>query len=303
MALRRLCWHALSLVLGVLLCATAARAQDVQPVPPLTARVMDLSRTLTTPQARELEARLAAFEAERGAQIVVLLVATTQPEDIAAYANRVFNTWKPGRAGIGDGVLIVAAMQERKLRIEVARALEGAIPDLAAKRIIDEVLTPHFRQGDYAGGLTAASERLMGLIRGEGLPAPASAPQRGAEDADWMNLAVLLFIVLPVAGSILRRILGHKLGTLATGGLIGFVTFSFTASLFIAALAAFIAMLLTFIAGTPLGSALLSAAQSRQHHHGGHWGGGLGGGFGGGGGGFSSGGGGDGAGGGASGDW
>ena len=167
MALRRLCSRALSLVLGALLCATAVRAQDVQPVPPLTARVMDLSRTLTTAQARELEARLAAFEAERGAQIVVLLVATTQPEDIAAYANRVFNTWKPGRAGIGDGVLIVAAMQERKLRIEVARALEGAIPDLAAKRILDEALTPHFRQGDYAGGLAEADSQGLLQVQGD----------------------------------------------------------------------------------------------------------------------------------------
>lgn len=290
-------------------------AQDLQPVPPLTARVTDLSGTLSAAQAQQLEARLAAFEAERGAQIVVLLLPTTRPEDIAAYANRVFNTWKPGRAGIGDGVLIVAAMQDRTLRIEVARTLEGAIPDLAAKRIIDEVLTPHFRQGDYAGGLMAASERLTGLIRGEALPAPSpsssSAPRHmrdgDSADTDWMNLGVLLFIVLPVAGSVLRRILGHKLGTLATGGLIGFVTFSFTASLFIAALAGAIAMLLTFIAGTPWGSALLAAAQQNQPrgHHGGWGDGGLGGGFGGGsgGGGFGSGGGGDGAGGGASGGW
>lgn len=302
MWLRRLYARAPGLLLGVLLLGAAAtRAQDLQPVPPLTARVTDLSHTLSAAQARQLEARLAAFEAERGAQIVVLLVPTTRPEDIAAYANRVFNTWKPGRAGIGDGVLIVAAMQDRALRIEVARALEGAIPDLLAKRVIDEVLTPHFRQGDYAGGLTEASERLMALIRGEGLPAPSRAPQHAADETDWMNLLVLLFIVLPVAGSILRRMLGHKLGTLVTGGLIGLVAFSFTASLLIAALAALAGMLLTFVAGTPLGSALLSAAQSRRP--GGDWGGGYGGGFGGGGGGFSSGGGGDGAGGGASGSW
>lgn len=298
----RLGSRVLGLLLGALLLGVpTVRAQDVQPVPPLTARVTDLSHTLSPAQAQQLEAKLAAFETERGAQIVVLLVPTTQPEDIAAYANRVFNTWKPGRAGIGDGVLIVAAMQDRKLRIEVARALEGAIPDLLAKRVIDEVLTPRFRQGDYAGGLSEASERLMSLIRGEGLPTPA--PRRSADETDWMNLAVLLFIVLPVAGAILRRILGHKFGALATGGLIGFVTFSFTASLLVAVLAALIAMVLTFIAGTALGSALLSAAQQRPHH-GGPWGGGYGGGgFGGGGGGFSSGGGGDGAGGGASGSW
>lgn len=295
----------LSLLLFACL-AGAALAQSLLPVPALTARVMDHTGTLSTVQLSQLEDKLAAFEQAQGSQIVILLVPSTQPEDIAAYANRVFNTWKPGRAGLGDGLLLVVAKQDRKIRIEVARALEGAIPDLAAKQVIDEVLTPHFRQGDFAGGLDQAAERLMALIRGEGLPTPAAAPAARPSDdgVQWMDLGVLLFIVLPVLGSLARRILGHKLGTLATGGAIAALTFAFTASLAIAAVAALLAMLLTFLAGTPLGSALLAASQQR-HHHGGPWGGGGfgGGGFGSGGGGFSSGGGGDGAGGGASGDW
>lgn len=294
-------WLVAVLWLGLLQVATAQPAGGVLPVPALTDRVMDQTATLSAAQRQQLEDQLAAFEASHGTQIVILLVPSTGPEDIAAYANRVFNAWKPGRPGIGDGLLLLVAKQDRRIRIEVGRALEGAVPDLAAKRVIDEVLTPSLRQGDFAGGLRQASERLMALVRGEGLPAPA-APTRSATEADWMNLAVLLFIVLPVAGSVLRRILGHKLGTLATGGLVGFVIFSFTASLLIALLGALLAMLLTFIAGTPLGSALLASAQQRQHH-GGHWGGGLGSGGFGGGGGFSSGGGGDGAGGGASGSW
>ncbi|HCY16593.1 MAG: hypothetical protein A2Z93_14615 [Curvibacter sp. GWA2_64_110] len=295
----------LSLLLFVCL-AGAAFAQSLLPVPALTARVMDHTGTLSTAQLGQLEDKLAAFEQAQGSQIVILLVPSTQPEDIAAYANRVFNTWKPGRAGLGDGLLIVVAKQDRKIRIEVARALEGAIPDLAAKQVIDDVLTPHFRQGDFAGGLDQATDRLIALIRGEGLPTPATtpAPRQGDGGVQWMDLGVLLFIVLPVLGSLTRRILGHKLGTLATGGAIAALTFAFTASLVIAAVAALLAMLLTFMAGTPLGSALLAASQQRQHH-GGPWGGGGfdGGGFGSGGGGFSSGGGGDGAGGGASGDW
>lgn len=283
----------LSLLLFACL-AGAAFAQSLLPVPALTARVMDHTGTLSTVQLSQLEDKLAAFEQAQGSQIVILLVPSTQPEDIAAYANRVFNTWKPGRAGLGDGLLIVVAKQDRKIRIEVARALEGAIPDLAAKQVIDDVLTPHFRQGDFAGGLDQAADRLMALIRGEGLPTPA--PRQGDGGVQWMDLGVLLFIVLPVLGSLTRRILGHKLGTLATGGAIAALTFAFTASLAIAAVAALLAMLLTFLAGTPLGSALLAASQQRQHH-GGPWGGGFGGG------GFGSGGGGDGAGGGASGDW
>lgn len=291
-----------ALWLGLMQLAAAQATGGVLPVPELNARVMDQTATLSEAQRQQLEDKLAAFEASKGTQIVILLVPTTQPEDIASYANRVFNAWKPGRKGIGDGLLLVVAKQDRKMRVEVSRALEGAVPDLAAKRIIDEVLTPSFRQGDFAGGLDQASERLMALVRGEGLPEPA-APRQAAGETDWMNLALLLFIAVPVLGSIARRILGHKLGTLVTGGVIGFLTFLFTASLLFAVGAAVLAMLLSFIGGTSLGSAILSSGR-----RGGPWGGGTGGGwggggFGGGGGGFSSGGGGSGAGGGASGNW
>jgi len=295
--------HRVGLLL--LLCTTlvgAVFAQSVLPVPPLTARVMDHTGTLSSAELSQLEDKLAAFELAQGSQIVMLLVPTTQPEDIAAYANRVFNTWKPGRAGLGDGLLIVVAKQDRRIRIEVARALEGAIPDLAAKQVIDTVLTPRFRQNDFAGGLDLAADQLMALIRGEGLPSPTASPARHVDDGiQWLDLGVLLFILLPVLGSLTRRILGHKLGTLATGGAIAALTFAFTASLLMAAVAALVAMLLTFLAGTPLGTALLAASQQRQHH-GGSWGSDdFGGGMGSGG--FGSGGGGDGAGGGASGDW
>lgn len=276
-----------------------AQSGGVLPVPPLSARVMDQSGTLSGTERQLLEDKLAGFEASHGTQIVILLVPTTQPEDIAAYANRVFNTWKPGRQGVGDGLLLVVARQDRKMRIEVGRALEGAVPDLAAKRIIDEVLTPHFRQGDFAAGLALASEQLMALVRGEALPAPAARSVK--DDGEWMSVAVFLFVLVPVLGSIARRMLGHKLGTLVTGGVIGYLTFAATASLLLAFGAGLLALLLSFIAGTSLGSALLSSGR----HRGGSWGGGGdwgSGGFGGGGG-FSSGGGGDGAGGGASGDW
>lgn len=297
--------------LGLVLAASCY-AQDpagLQAIPALQARVTDLTGTLDAAQRERLEGKLAAFEAERGTQIVVLLVPSTQPEDIAAYANRVFNAWKPGRAGVGDGLLLLVAKQDRKIRIEVARALEGAVPDLAAKQIIDGVLTPRFRANDFAGGLELAVEQLMGLVRGEGLPAPRAAQTGRTDEIDWMNLGVLVLIIVPVVGAVTRRLLGHKLGAVATGALIGWVAFSVTTSLLLAALAGLIAMVFTFIAGTAQGAALLSSRS--QHRPGGPWGGGWGsgsdgGGWGGGGlggGGFSSGGGGDGAGGGASGDW
>lgn len=270
----------------------AVLPQGLLPVPALTAHLVDTTATLSAEQAQALEGKLAAFERDKGTQLVFLIVPSTQPEDISSYANRVANSWKVGRKGIGDGLLLVVATSDRKVRIEVAKTLEGAIPDLAAKQIIDDAITPHFRQGDYAGGLGAAAERIMALVTGEALPSPVSATGRDASGVQWTDLAVFLFFAVPFAGSIARRILGPKFGSLLTGGAIGLLALLFTSSLLIAIIAALAAMLFTFIAGAARGMP------------GTGWGGGTGGWSSGhGGGGFSSGGGGDFGGGGASGDW
>lgn len=278
---------------GILLALSPALAQ--QAVPALTAHVVDTTGTLNAGQVQQLEEKLTAFEQGRGAQVVLLLVPTTQPEDIASYANRVANTWKIGRREIGDGLLVVVAKNDRKVRIEVAKTLEGAIPDLAAKRIIDEAITPRFKQGDFAGGLDAAVEHIMKLISGEALPAPQSEPAEGKAGFQWMDLAIFMFIAVPVVGGVARRILGQKLGALTTGAAVGGLALFITSSLLIASLAAFLALVFSLFSNLPR-----SAGRSG-------WGGGGMGGWGsgsaGGGGGFSSGGGGDFGGGGASGDW
>ena len=142
-----LCW--------ALLSAALASAQAVLPVPALSGRVIDQTATLTGPQSAALDAKLAAFEAQSGPQIVLLLVPGTAPEDIAAYAQRVADAWKIGRRDVGDGVLLVVSKGDRRVRIEVAKGLEGAIPDLAARQIIDNAIRPAFRADDYAGGLNA----------------------------------------------------------------------------------------------------------------------------------------------------
>lgn len=271
-------------------------------VPSLTAHVMDSTATLTPAQRQQLEDKLTAFEQARGAQVVLLMVPTTQPEDIASYANRVADTWKIGRRDIGDGLLLIVAKDDRKIRIEVARTLEGAIPDLAAKRIIDNAITPRFKQGDFAGGLDAGVAQIMALITGEALPAPAARAPSSDGGFEWMDLAVFLFIAIPVIGAVTRQILGSKLGTLVTGIAGGGIAFLVTASLLIAALAAVAAIVFTLIARA---NAAMGVGAGRR---GGGWGPGPGGGgFGGGGrgsgGGFSSGGGGSFGGGGASGGW
>ena len=276
-------------------------AQSLQAVPALTAHVIDTTGTLDAGQKQALEAKLASLEQTKGSQVVVLMVGTTQPEDIASYANRVGNSWKIGRKGVGDGLLLIVAKDDHRVRIEVAKTLEGAIPDLAASQIIDQSITPAFKQGDYAGGLNAGADQIIALINGEPLPAPAArrAAGSGAGGFQWTDVAIFLFFAVPIAGSVARSVFGRQLGALLTGGGVGVLALLATSSLLIAGIAAFVALLFVLLAG--FAPAL---AGGRGGFGGGGFGGFGGGGFGGGGGGgFGSGGGGDFGGGGASGSW
>lgn len=289
------------------LLALCAAAQGLLPVPELTARVVDQTGTLDAIQRKGLEDKLAAFEQKKGTQIVVLMVRSTQPEDIASYANRVANAWKIGRRDVGDGILVVVARDDRRVRIEVAKTLEGAVPDLAARQVIDEAMTPRFRQGDFAGGLQAAADMLIARVSGEALPAPAQREtQRGGSAGfDWFDLAIFLFFAVPIGGAVLRGILGRKLGSFVTGGGTGAIALALTSSIAVAAVAGIVALLFSLVSGSgPFGTPRRRGwGGGPVIFPGGGWGGGGGGGWGGGGGGFSSGGGGDFGGGGASGDW
>ena len=274
------------------------------PVPALAARVLDQTGTLTEPQRAALETKLAAFEAQAGPQIVLLLVPTTAPEDIASYAQRVADSWKIGRRDVGDGVLLLVAKNQRLVRIEVAKALEGAIPDLAARQIIDNAIRPAFRADDYAGGLNAGVDQLIGRIRGEGLPAPKARGGGGIGGGlPFDQLLMFFFIAVPVIGSVVSRIAGRKLGSLVTAGAAGGVAWWLSASVLLGVGAGVAALVLVGIIG--LGSALRGGpiASGGGFGRGGGFGGGGFGGGGGGGGGFSSGGGGNFGGGGASGGW
>lgn len=286
-------------VASLLWLATAAFAQDVLPVPPLSGRVVDQTGTLTPAQAQALTAKLEAIETQRGAQIVVLIVPTTQPEDIATYGQRVADTWKVGRRDVGDGLVIVVAKNDRRINIEVAKTLEGAIPDVLAGRIINDQIKPAFRANDYAGGLNAAIDRLDKAIGGEALPAPTGKGGGNANRGpfggfDIQDLAIFLFVAVPIVGALLTAIFGRKLGALVTGGAVGAVAWFLTASLLVAGGAGLIALILIGVMGVGSGRSGRGGPVI--------WGGG-GGGFGGDGGGFRSGGGGDFGGGGASGSW
>ncbi len=273
-----------------LLWAAAGWAQDLRPVPPLSGRVIDQTATLSAAQSAALDAKLAAFEAQAGPQIVLLLVPATAPEDIAAYAQRVADSWKIGRRAVGDGVLVVVAKDERAVRIEVAKALEGAIPDLAARQVIDRALVPAFRVGDYAGGLNAGIDQLTARIRGEGLPSPA--PRAGAVGAPGAlpleQIGLMVFVAVMLLGGLLAAVLGRGPGSLLTAVAAGGAAWWLGTGVLLAVLAALAAALVVGVIG--VGNVLRLVLMAR-------------GGGGRGGGGFSSGGGGDFGGGGASGRW
>lgn len=300
-------WLWLWLLCGLLAWPLAGLAQSLQPIPPLSARVIDQTATLTDSQRRALEDKLAAFERERGSQVVVLLVRSTAPEDIADYTQRLGDAWKIGRQAVGDGVLLVVAKDDRTLRIATAKAVEGAIPDLIAHRIIDGAITPRFKQGDFHAGLDAGVDQILARLKGEELPLPAAQAAAG-QGVNWEELLIFIGFAAPVISRVLRGILGRTLGSLAATGIVGGIAWSFTGSIFIALAAALVAGLMGLLmARLPRGG----GGGGGGSGSGGGWGGGSGGGFSSGsssrdsdgGGGFSSGGGGNFGGGGSSGRW
>jgi uncharacterized protein len=299
--LRRFWPASASCLLLALVLALPARAQSPQPVPKLDTRVTDLTGTLTAGQQAEIEQKLAAFEQRKGAQVALLIVPTTAPEAIEQYSIRVVEAWKLGREKSDDGVLLLVALQDRALRIEVGYGLEGVLPDSIARRIIDDTIKPLFRQGDIFGGVSAGLQQIMKVVDGEALPPPDRKWRRPVDRLT--GLAPALFFGVLIGGAMLRALLGRTLGALATGGLAGGVVWLVSQVLGFAILAGLVAGLISLFAGI--------ASSVRGGRRGG-WGGGMGGlgglgggGFGGGGfrgGGFGGGGGGFG-GGGASGRW
>ncbi len=283
----------------------AAQAQTtLVPVPAYRAHVTDTAGALTETDRSALERQLADFEAQRGTQIGVLIVPSTAPEDIADYSQRVADAWKLGRQGVGDGLLIVVAVQDRRVRIAPFKALEGAIPDVLAKRIIDQQMVPAFRRGDYAGGLREALAQLQAHITGEALPAPATTPTQ-IDEFDLVEAAMLLLVAVPLVTNVLRHLLGQRLGSIVGATAAGFLVWQITGRVWMALLAG----LIGFFVGLFTRPSLAPGAgrHGGWGGPGGGWGGGggwgVGGGVGGGNGGASSGGGGDGGGGGASGSW
>jgi uncharacterized protein len=285
---------------GLLLLLGFTLAGAEVAVPALTARVTDLTGTLSGGAVARIEAKLADFEAKKGSQIAVLIVPTTAPEEIEQFGIRVEDAWKLGRKGVDDGVYLIVAKNDRRVRIEVAYGLEGALPDAVANRIITETITPHFKLGDYDGGVEAGINQIISVVNGEPLPQPDKKWER---HSGLGNMLPLLLIVVVVAGGVLRALFGRLFGSVATGGLAGGIVWLLSHVLPIGIGAGVVAFLFAMLAGGSRGG--WSSGGGFGGGLGGFGGGFGGGGFGGGGGGGGgfSGGGGGGGGGGASGSW
>jgi uncharacterized protein len=296
-------------ILALLLCWAFAASADVA-VPPLSGRVVDQTGTLSSSDISSLTQTLKDFEARKGSQIAVLIVPTTAPEAIEQYSIRVAEAWKIGRKKIDDGAILLVAKDDHKLRIEVGYGLEGALTDVTARRIIDEIITPKFRSGDFAGGISDGVARIIGVVDGEPLPAPEPQASHGSNSDDWISflnpLNPFTLFGLYIVSTVMRRLLGRLIGSVAAGGLIGGLVWYLLGSITFAAILGTILSVITFFADN-----ILAASQnaSRQSGRGGGWSGGSSSGGGGwssgsssGGGGFSGGGGSFG-GGGASGSW
>ncbi len=278
-------YSAARLLLLFFIAIAPAFADDYVAIPPLQARVTDLTNTLLKDQATALEVSLTELQRSKGSQVVILMLPTTQPESIEQFGIRLAGAWKIGRRGVSDGVIILVAKDDRRMRIEVGYGLEGAIPDVIAKRIVSDIMAPKFKRNDFNGGLQDAVAAISAVIDKEPLPVPDAVPERTTGDfshgsGDWMFWGVALMVLagiahraLGMAGSALAAVLGAVLGWFVFGTII------------MVLLGAVVAFFGSFMRGG-----------------GGFGGGGFGGGGGSGGGGFSGGGGGFG-GGGASGSW
>ncbi len=280
------------LLLALLLCGTA---QAEVAVPPLKQRVTDLTGTLDAGQKQALESKLAAFEASKGSQIAVLMLPTTQPEEIEQFGIRVVEAWKLGRKGVDDGALLLIAKDDRKLCIEVGYGLEGVMPDAIAKRIVSEVIAPYFKRGEFYQGIDAGVDSMIKVIEGEPLPPPAqTSTQSFSTNSDLGDVLGISVVIFLVGNILLRQFVGSLPTSLIVGGLIGGLAW-----LLLSLVGAIVAGVFAFVLSLVMGSNRWDFPSFPTGGSGGSWGGGggFGGGgdFGGGGGGFG--------GGGASGDW
>ncbi|WP_183261982.1 YgcG family protein [Bradyrhizobium sp. CIR48] len=232
---------------AALVLAFALPASADVAIPELTGRVVDQTGTLSSSNVAALSQRLRDFETRKGSQIAVLIVPTTQPETIEQFSIRVAEAWKIGRKKVDDGAILVVAKNDRHLRIEVGYGLEGALTDVTSRRIIDEIITPKFRAGDFGGGISDGVDRMIRVIDGEPLPVPSPTVSFGHLDDLAPVFIVTLFASIGVGG-FFRAMLGRLLGSLVTGGIIAGLTWLILGSFALAIAVGVLGFIIGFVA-------------------------------------------------------
>jgi uncharacterized protein len=256
-------------LLALLLCWPLAASADVA-VPPLSGRVVDQTATLSSDDIATLTQRLKDLETRKGSQVAVLIVPTTQPETIEQFSIRVAEAWKIGRRKIDDGALLVVAKNDHKLRIEVGYGLEGALTDVTARRIIDEIIVPHFRSGDFTGGISAGVDRIIRIIDGEPLPAPRPEVSHSVDPNMFFDIifSPFGFIGYAAIAAMMRGLLGRLLGSGVTAGVVGAIVWFLLSSIAVSAIFGVAAFFLTMF-----GDSILAASQAASRRGGGGGGG------------------------------
>jgi len=286
----------LVLVLIFFLSFLPCRVQALE-IPQLQGYINDYARMISSAAATRLEEELKSFEQSDSTQVVILTIPTLQGEAIDGFGIKVAEAWKIGQKNKDNGIIVIVAKQERKIRIEVGRGLEGKMTDLLAGRIIDLVISPRFKRGDFDGGFIAGVSALIDATRGEFKVDGAHPAQRTKGVHSLLTFLIAGLVGLIFVGS-LSRILGGIFGGVGLPALVHLGLFPLGIVSFI-----FLALI-----GLGIGLFLPALFSAGGYRGGGFWPGGFfpsgGGGWSGGdsGGGFS-GGGGDFGGGGASGDW
>lgn len=246
-----------ALLFALLICWPFAASAQVA-VPPLSGRVVDQTGTLSASDAAALTQRLKDLETRKGSQVAVLIVPTTQPETIEQFSIRVAEAWKIGRKKTDDGALLVVAKDDHKLRIEVGYGLEGALPDVTARRIIDEIIVPRFKTGDFAGGITAGVDRIIRIVDGEPLPVPKPEASHAVDPDMAFNIifSPFGFIGFVAIAGIMRGLLGRLLGSGVTAGVVGAIFWFLLGSIAVSTILGVVAFFLTMF-----GDAILAASQ------------------------------------------